>query len=264
MSFVLKSPTVGAPQPIAAEQVHVWAWQLPLSFGAHDSVNAYEELLDEEERHRFHRFHFDRDRVAFAVSHANLRGIIGSYLDRDPKCLVFRRNTFGKPELNQEVESLPLFFNLSHSRNVALLALSMDMEVGVDIEDIQMVDCGLAESHFSPLELSALSLLKGERWLRGFYNCWTRKEAILKAEGVGLNLELDSFDVSLIPDAPARLLGIRPAANFRYLWALHNLSIDSDTIAALATGSARAKVSCFRLDAMALATRNKKPSHLFR
>ena len=104
----------------------------------------------------------------------------------------------------------------------------------------------MAENHFSPTELAALSSLEGEAWLEGFYHCWTRKEAILKAEGVGLNLPLYSFDVSLIPGLPAKLLGVRPPAVFRHPWTLHNLATPLGTVAALAAGSLQAEVLCFR------------------
>ena len=91
-----------------------------------------------------------------------------------------------------------------------MLALSTETELGIDVEDLRPIQPEVAEGHFSPTELAALSSLEGEAWLNGFYHCWTRKEAILKAEGVGLNLPLNSFDVSLIPGDPAKILGVRP------------------------------------------------------
>ena len=103
----------------------------------------------------------------------------------------------------------------------------------------------MAEHHFSPAELAALSYLEGDAWLQGFYNCWTRKEAILKAEGVGLNLPLRCFDVSLTPGLPAQLLAVRPPASFCHPWTLHTLDTPSGTAAALAAGNPRAEVRCF-------------------
>jgi 4'-phosphopantetheinyl transferase len=238
--------TARVPQKIAAEQIHVWAWLLDSSvgFSAHDRSQI--GLLDAKELERFHRFHFERDRARFGIAHANVRRILGAYLDREPERILFRANPFGKPELVTEEQTRPLYFNLSHSRNIALLALSKDTEVGVDIEDLRPIEPEVAESHFSPIELAALSSLEGEAWLKGFYHCWTRKEAILKAEGVGLNLPLHSFDVSLIPGLPAKLLGVRPPAAFRHPWTLHNLTTPLETVAALATGSPQAEVLCFR------------------
>jgi 4'-phosphopantetheinyl transferase len=246
MSFSLIWPTVGVPQKIAAEQIHVWAWLLDSSLSLSGLEEARIGLLDATELERYHRFHFARDRARFAIAHVNVRRILGAYLDRKPEHLVFRTNPFGKPELVAEAQTRSLHFNLSHSRNIALLAVSTDTELGIDIEDLRPIEPEVAESHFSPTELAALSSLEGEAWLNGFYHCWTRKEAILKAEGVGLNLPLYSFDVSLIPGVPAKLLGVRPPAVFRRPWTIHNLATPSGTVAALAAGSLQAKVLCFR------------------
>jgi 4'-phosphopantetheinyl transferase len=101
----------------------------------------------------------------------------------------------------------------------------------------------VADAHFSATEVSDLSKLHGDAWLAGFYRCWTRKEAILKAEGVGLRRALDSFDVSLLADAPAELLGTRE--EFSYPWKLHDLSPAAGTIAALATACSNARLACF-------------------
>jgi 4'-phosphopantetheinyl transferase len=228
---------VEVPEEITADQIHVWAWLLDSSsgFGDHDKLQI--GLLDANELERFHRFRFECDRARFAITHMNVRRILGAYLGREPERLLFRANRFGKPELVTEAQTPPLYFNLSHSRNIALLALSMDTELG---------EPEVAESNFSRTELAALSSLEGEAWLKGFYHCWTRKEAILKAEGVGLTIPLDSFDVSLIPGLPAKLLGLRPPAAFRHPWTLHNLTTPLETVAALAAGNPRADVLCFR------------------
>jgi 4'-phosphopantetheinyl transferase len=245
MLFPPTWPTVGVPQKIAADQIHVWAWLLD-SGGLDDHEKSEIGLLDAKELERFHRFHFECDRARFAIAHANVRRILGAYLGQEPKRILFRANPFGKPELVTGAQAPPLYFNLSHSRNIALLALSMDTELGIDIEYLRPIEPEVAESNFSPTELAALSTLEGEAWLKGFYHCWTRKEAILKAEGVGLNFPLDSFDVSLIPGLPAKLLGLRPPAAFRHRWTLHNLPTPLETVAALAAGSPRAEVLCFR------------------
>jgi len=238
--------TAEAPQKIDAGQIHVWAWQLDSSLGLSGNEKSQIGLLDARELERFHRFHFACDRARFAIAHANVRRILGAYVDREPERLLFAANSFGKPELAAEARSRPLNFTLSHSRNIALLALSMDTELGIDIEHVRPIEPEVAESYFSPTELAALSSLEGEAWLKGFYHCWTRKEAILKAEGVGLNLPLYSFDVSLIPGLPAKLLGVRPPAVFRHPWTLHDLATPAGTVAALASGSLQAEILCFR------------------
>ena len=249
MSRTCAWPTSKLPQSIASGQIHVWTW--PLNSPNIDLASDT-SLLDEEEASRYLRFHFDRDRVRFAVSHANMRRILGAYLDRPPGQIRFSANRFGKPEVFSEkpgrgTSSPPLRFNLSHSQSVALLALALDIEVGVDVEDIRPIEPEVALGSFSVLEIRALGSLEGDAWLEGFYNCWTRKEAILKAEGSGLSLPLDAFDVSLAPGAPAELLGTRPPLVLRRRWKLHDLSPAPGTAGALAAGSDQASLACFRL-----------------
>ena len=246
MSSALAWPAATVPQTISPAEIHLWAWQLD---NPDPDLAALTAELDDDERQRFHRFHFDRDRIRFAAAHANLRKILGAYLDRSPDSIRFKTNPYGKPRIlgKSPSEVAPLYFNLSHSHGLALLALSLDTEVGVDVEEIRPIEPEVAENHFSASELSALGSLEGESWLCGFYQCWTQKEAILKAEGAGLNLPLDAFDVSLGPGVPAVLLATRPPLNFRRLWKLHALAPAAGTIGALAAGNAQATISCFSL-----------------
>lgn len=188
------------------------------------------------------RFHFAPDRERYAVAHTNLRRILGVYLNESPEKICFRANRFGKPELAREAS---VNFNLSHCRSIAVLAVANGQPVGVDVEDVKPVEPEVAGTHFSAIELSHLNRLHGDAWLSGFYRCWTRKEAILKAEGLGLSRALDSFDVELLPDKPPQLLGTRES--FSHPWTLHDLLPSSGTIGALATAQAQSRLACFSL-----------------
>jgi 4'-phosphopantetheinyl transferase len=238
----LKWTASGIRGAIVPEEVHLWAWPLeayPVDLAAHV------EILDREELHRMHGFRFAPDRNRYAVAHANLRRILGGYLGRLPERLCFRANRFGKPELADADSSSSLCFSLSHSQTIAVLALALERPVGVDVEDVRPIEPEVAEAHFSAAEISALNSLHDDAWLSGFYRCWTRKEAILKAEGMGLHLALNAFDVSLLPDAPAEVLRTREPIHFRYPWKLHEVSPASGTIGALATAYGQAKLACF-------------------
>jgi 4'-phosphopantetheinyl transferase len=233
-------PTSGVRGNIAPDEVHVWAWALePATL----DLPAHIEILDQQERERMQRFHFAPDRARYAVAHGNLRRILGAYLDQPAARLRFRSNAFGKPDLHPGDSSCPLHFSLSHSRSIAVLAVANGEPVGVDVEDVRPIEPEVADSHFSASERSQLNQLQGDAWLLGFYRCWTRKEAILKAEGVGLSRPLDSFDVSLLPDEAAKLLGTR--SQFSYSWRLHDLSPSAGTIGAVATVQLQTKVTCF-------------------
>jgi len=225
-------PTSGVHGTLAPDEVHLWAWALE---PAAVDLPAHIEILDQQERERMQRFHFAPDRARYAVAHANLRRILGAYLRQPAAGLRFHTNGFGKPELDHGDSSSSFHFSLSHSRSIALLAVANGGPVGVDVEEVRPIEPEVADSHFSASERLQLNQLQGNAWLLGFYRCWTRKEAILKA--------LDSFDVSLLPDERAKLLGTRQP--FSYPWTLHDLSPSEGTIGAIAATHSNARLACF-------------------
>jgi 4'-phosphopantetheinyl transferase len=234
----LEWPISGVRNAMQSDEVHLWAWALaPSTVG----LPAHIAILDQRELERAYRFHFAADRERYAVAHANLRRILGGYLNQRPEKICFRTGAFGKPELADG--DPPLHFNLAHSRSIATLAVAHGLPLGVDVEDIRPIEPEVARSHFSARELSDLDRLQGGAWLSGFYRCWTCKEAILKAEGVGLQCALDSFDVALLPDAPAELLETRTP--FKYPWKLFHLAPAAGTTGALATAHREPRLSCF-------------------
>ncbi len=238
MISALNWPASKIPSAISPGEVHLWAWPLE---PVETDLSAHIETLDCAELQRMHSFHFAADRERYAVAHGCLRRILGGYLNQPAKKIGFQANRFGKPELSGEATSLR--FNLSHSRSIAVLAVAHELPVGVDVEDVRPIEPEVAATHFSASELSDLSGLRGDAWLKGFYRCWTRKEAILKAEGVGLHRALDSFDVALMPDAPPQLLGTR--AHFLDSWKLYDASPAAETIGALATTYGDARIGRF-------------------
>ena len=174
MTATLLWPVSKLPQPLGCGEVHVWAWVFPDEdeIGSGDLAH-----LDSEERDRAGRFHFACDRISYSVSHANMRRILGAYVSRSPQSLVFSAGMHGKPRI------AGICFNLSHCKTVGVLALSYNLEVGVDVEDIRPIESGVAKSYFSARELADLANMGGAEWLEGFYRCWTRKEACSKPKG---------------------------------------------------------------------------------
>ena len=240
-------PARGLPAEIRPGEVHVWAW----TFTSPDEPSEADlEVLDEKERRRTARFYFAPDRVRYSLCHANMRRILGSYLGKPPQSLVYREAEGGKPELIFEASDPPPRFNLSHSKSLALLAVTLDSKVGVDVEDVRPIERDVAKRFFSPAEIASMAPLEGEEWLDAFYRCWTRKEAILKVEGLGLRIPLDSFDVSLRTDEPAALLAARPKAKLTAHWHLHHLAPARGSMGALAVGDAAAQIttSSFQVD----------------
>jgi len=184
---------------MAVISVDVWAVNLRPEAAA---MARLERLLSSGECDRANRFRFEKDRVAYIAAHGGLRRILAFYRQCAPADICFDQGENGKPAV------AGVQFNLSHSADLAVVAVTRERELGVDVErvDESRADKNVAERFFSPYEVSVLRSLPAEQQTEAFFNCWTRKEAYLKAIGLGLSVPLDSFDVSLAPGEPARLL----------------------------------------------------------
>ncbi len=190
-------------------------------------ASRYGAILSAEERDRAGQFRFDRHRRRYVARRGILRELIGSYLDCDPAGVAFVHNAYGKPAVAQS----DLRFNLSHSHGMALYAFCRHAEVGCDIErrDPKFAAEQIPERFFSPDEVRALRSLLLHDQTQAFFNCWTRKEAYVKARGEGLSIELASFDVSLRPGEPAAIV----RAVDREKWAIASFRPDSGRVAAI-------------------------------
>jgi 4'-phosphopantetheinyl transferase len=216
----LACPLIGS-NTLVDREVHVWLVNLDV---ASSDFNAFECLLALDERRRASRFHFERDRRRFIVGRGLLRQILASYLDFAPGALRFAYGPHGKPALADNGASIQ--FNLSHSQDWAALAVTRGHSVGVDLEQVrsQFAQETIAEQFFSKNECATLRALPVELQPRAFFNCWTRKEAFVKANGVGLSFGLDDFDVSLTENERPALLTIRGDALEATRWSLFSCS----------------------------------------
>ena len=172
--------------------------------GAGRGLGHWRALLDGEELGHADRFRFDRDRRHFIVRRGWLRELLSRRLNTSPRQIRYLRNPFGKPVL----PGRDLSFNLSRSAGKALCVIAQGLELGCDLErrNQDLASPTVAGRFFSPQEQAWLSALPADRWVEGFFNCWTRKEAYIKALGSGLSHPLNAFDVSVAPGEPARLL----------------------------------------------------------
>ena len=231
------APTaVGWGYPAAVQlgpgEAHVWRIRVG---DAPASLAELWPILSTEERERAQRYRFERDRALYVAAHGALRLILGGYLGCEPGDLQGVTGPFGKPALRDQEGPEGIRFNLSHAQGLALCAFARGREVGVDVEPVRAeVSRGLAERFFAPGEVAALHALPAEAQPEGFFRCWTRKEAYIKARGEGLSLPLDQFEVSLAPGEPARLLKALGGARERERWWLAELSAGSGYMAALA------------------------------
>lgn len=193
-------------------------------------------VLSPDETERADRYRFEHGRRSFVVTRGVLRTLVGARLGVPPGEVVFGYGPKGKPF----VEGLS--FNVSHAGDVALVAIGPG-QVGVDVEEMRTgVEMrALARRFFTEAENDALERLDGDDLVRGFYGCWTSKEAFVKAVGEGLSFELDRVEVA-VPPSPARVLSVDGDAAAGAAWTLTAIDAGEGYAAAVAVDSPGAEV----------------------
>ena len=190
-------------------EIHVWRIELDQLAA---QMEPLAQVLGPDERDRAERFHFERDRQRFVIARGALRFILSRYVGLAPARLRFTYGPYGKPSLATPFNRNELEFNVTHSHNLTLCAVKgAGSELGIDVEYVRPVLEAeqIAGRFFSPAEQASLRACPPDQKLAAFFNCWTRKEAYLKALGEGLSRPLADFDVSLDPGEPARLLQVK-------------------------------------------------------
>jgi 4'-phosphopantetheinyl transferase len=204
---------------VAPGEVHVW--RIELGYPA-TSTSALKAALSLDEEQRAARFRSIELRERWTIARGALRCILAAYARCEPGALVFREGAHGKPALAWPVVDIP--FNLSHTDDLTLVAVAGSGRVGIDAErvrpEVEVED--LSRRFFAPAEAAEILALSPEAQVAAFFTCWTRKEAFVKALGGGLSVPLNSFQVSIQSDQPARLLWAEGEASGR--WNLLDLS----------------------------------------
>jgi 4'-phosphopantetheinyl transferase len=191
-------------------------------------------LLSTEERAVADSLDSADRRRAYIAAHALLRVILSNYAGVAPNELIFRYGRRGKPELASPAQDIQ--FNMSHSRDMVLVAVARGRRVGVDIEHVD--EPGdvrrIAARFLSPRDRDAIEQLPAARQRDAFLRCWTRKEAYMKARGDGISRPLDDFDV--VEDDDAARVRPRMAANPNEgdAWALADVATPRGFMAAIA------------------------------
>ena len=220
---------------LGANDVHIWQASLEQSPA---TVETLRQLLSPDEQSRADRFHFEKDRRHFTAARGYLRTLLARYLELGPAEIRFSYTEYGKPLLAPELDQR-LKFNVAHSGGLALYAFTTLGEIGIDLEHIRPEFAGddIARRYFSAAEVDSLDQLPLAARQQAFFDCWTRKEAFIKAKGLGLSLGLNQFDVTLRPDQPAALLrtGWDPTEASR--WSLQSIAVGEDFAAAVAVAA---------------------------
>jgi 4'-phosphopantetheinyl transferase len=228
-------PQIGSSRKLslADDEVHVWRVSLDLDT---PRVQSLQRTLASDEQARADRFHFQRDRDRFIVARGLLRVVLARYLGTNPGQLRFCYSSYGKPSLVSRDGQDALSFNVSHSQELGLYAITRNRKIGVDLEYIRTdFACEqIAKRFFSSRENATLRSLTPRLKHQAFFTCWTRKEAYIKARGEGLSLPLDQFDVSMIPGEPALLVNTRGDPQEANHWSLRELEPGPGYVAALA------------------------------
>jgi 4'-phosphopantetheinyl transferase len=215
------------------DEVHIWRAFLDLPA---TTIRQLSGALSPDEQDRGNRFHFERDRLRFIAARGLLRTILSRYLaPTGPDQLRFSYGAYGKPTLIQSAGDKSLHFSVSHSNGLALYGITYDREIGIDLEYLRsdMATETIAERFFASSEVAALRALSNEFQTEAFFNCWTRKEAYIKARGEGLSFPLHQFEVSLVPGEPAVLVRTQGDEGEASRWSMQALSPGPGYVAAV-------------------------------
>lgn len=225
------------PKPPPKGTIHIWRidltqdWNIP-------------QYLSSDERERYSRFKLQLHRDRFARGRRALRLLIGRYLNKDTEAIQFEYGSSGKPKLKESPTNISLFFNASHCDSTMLVGFSTNGDIGIDVETNRDLpdEPKIVNRFFSKREILAYSSLPKALRSQGFINAWTRKEAILKATGEGLQRSLDSFSVSLDPRQPCEIQDFTSFKDESISWSLIDLSSPPCYTAAAAVQNEVSKV----------------------
>jgi 4'-phosphopantetheinyl transferase len=227
-------PTPSDKVTLGPGEVQIWRASLR---GQPTIVSRLWRILSADEQVRADHFHFEIDRRRFIVGRGWLRTILSQYLGVESAAIRFAYGEHGKPTVANSIGSdQQLKFNLAHSADVAFFGFTRIGEIGVDIEYLRPDFAGddIASRFFSRAEATCLRELPLPERPKAFFDCWTRKEAFVKAKELGLSLALDQFEVTLSPEVPAALLRTRWDEDEASRWSLKAVDVEPGYVAAIA------------------------------
>jgi 4'-phosphopantetheinyl transferase len=202
----------------------IYCWRLDLRC-SDATLALLASALSLDERQRAARFISPRDRRRFVATRASLRVLLGHYCGERPRAIRLAYSEYGKPYLASGSTVPRVGFNVSHAADVALIALTADSALGVDVEEVRPIAdlLAIASRFFTSAEVETITTVSSEERDLAFFLCWTRKEAFSKALGDGLTFELDRYRVACRPGAEARILEIDGSTAAAAAWSLYDL-----------------------------------------
>lgn len=229
------------------DDVHVWRACL---MQPNETVLELVETLSEDELYRVDRYRFERDKRRFIVARGLLRRILHRYLDVPVAAIRFSYGVKGKPAL--ALPECNLQFNLSHSREIVLIGLTLHQDIGIDLEWVHALEAmdQIIDRFFSPHEKQRLGGLAMPERQEAFFRFWTCKEAYIKACGEGFAIAFDQFDVEIDPGGGVSLLanGQQQGGDHPECWAIQQISPGEDYVAAVAVRNSSWNLCCWQDD----------------
>lgn len=230
--------------PVAPAEIHVWRINLVRPPA---EIARLQNILSAAEKKQAARFHFAHDQRRFVIRRAALRQLLATQLGLRPEEIEIDSANFQKPKIAAAQNCRQLRFSSSHSADWALIALAQNCEVGVDVEQHRTLPdaADLVNNFFSDWEIIEFERLPEPARTEGFFNCWTRKEAFVKALGLGLAHPLKQFSVTLAPGQPAALVSVAGDSAAREKWRMVSLDVAPAHAAALVFETGPSTVRCF-------------------
>lgn len=225
--------TAPAALEVSADHVDIWLASTAL---AGEQLRAYRESLSQAELDRAKKFKSDSRYREYVVTRGLLRQVLAGVIGLDLAGVDFPDGAHGKPGLGSSPGGKTIAFNVSHSHGLALVALTLEGRLGVDLEKIrpEVEWRSLAQHYFSDAEVQVLDRYAEDTGLKAFYTCWTRKEAFVKALGAGISYGLKEFDVSIDPHEDCATLTLRNQDEDATRWLIKNIPVPASHVAALA------------------------------
>ena len=237
-----------SPNKLLISRSELHLWKVNLSEINKENRDKF-EIFSGAELKRLRTFKFEKDRFRYEITHRMKRLILAKYLASNPKDLDFTTGEYGKPVISEAFNSLDLQFNISHSHKLIIMAVTVKDAVGIDVQyHVESISIeSLVEIIFSADEkIFFSSLTQQHEKMKAFYRCWTRKEAYLKAQGLGLTVGLSSISVDINETPIAEWLRISTLSKKEIAaWYLFPLAIDDFYTAAAVTGGLQKKILSF-------------------
>jgi len=228
---------------LSSDHIDIWLCHLK---DLSKNIDEFYSLLAKDERERADKLKIEDKRKQYIITRGSLRQRLGSLTNLEPKDFVFEYMEHGKPVLANDPRYADITFNISHSNDFSLIAITLKQVIGIDIEKINPDSDHqqLVTRFFSMVEQSEFQALPEKIKAKAFCACWTRKEAFIKAVGDGVSYGLDNFDVSIDPENQSSKINLHQDSD--ETWSVHHLPINDDYIGCLVSNSDDVNVRCWQ------------------